>query len=148
MTTGSDLTGRRLRVHVNLHRGDFSIVVPGTGRVIGHAADVTMTGVTFRVRPGGLRRIREQGHREVCAYAIGTVTAADTGPDVAGMARITFNPYRADTFTCDGQPVTQAAEVVFAGRAGWSRQMTAANGPGAGNAQNPGAGSQERTTQP
>lgn len=115
----TDLAGARVRVHYNLHRGGF--VVSRGGRVACYADDVTLTGASFRVQPGGLRRIRERKQRAVCAYVVGTLAALDTAPYVGGLRRVAFNPYRADTFTTDdGQPVTTAGRVIFSGHHGWT----------------------------
>jgi len=53
--------GIRVRVHYNLHRGGFSVVSRTTGRVIGHAGDITLADVEFRVQQGTLARIRAEG---------------------------------------------------------------------------------------
>lgn len=111
--------GLRVRVHVNLHKGNLSVIDPWVGRVIANVEDITITGVAFRVQPGGLRRIREQRQRAVCAYAMGTVAAVNSNPDVTGHRRVSFNPFTSDTFTCEGQPIHTAPEVVFRARAGW-----------------------------
>jgi hypothetical protein len=116
---GDIRAGGRVRVHVNLHKGCFSVLDPRSGRVIAHVGDITLTEVTFRVQPGGLRRIREHGQRAVCAYALGTVAAVDTCPDVTGRDRVSFNPFTADTFTRNGEPIFTAPEAVFHARAGW-----------------------------
>jgi hypothetical protein len=113
------MPGLRVRVHYNLHRGGFSVISTATGRVIAHVTDITMTGVRFRVQPAGLAQIRAERRRAVCAYAIGTVAQVNTAPSLAGRRRVTFNPYRADTFTCDDEPIYAAADVIFAARAGW-----------------------------
>ncbi len=120
--------GIRVRVHYNLHRGGFSVVSRTTGRVIGHAGDITLADVEFRVQQGTLARIRAEGRRAVCAYAIGTVTAINTRPGTAGLPRVTFSPWRADTFTLDGHPVRAAPAVIFADRAGWLPPCTTASG--------------------
>jgi hypothetical protein len=112
-------TGTRVRVHYNLHAGGFSVVNPATGRVEWRAADITLTGVQFRVQPAGLARIRATGRREVCAYATGLVAAVSTAPDLAGLRKVTFNPYRAPAFTIGGEPVHAAPAVIFAAAAGW-----------------------------
>jgi hypothetical protein len=111
--------GQRVRVHYNLHHGGFSVISTATNRVIAHVTDITLTGVRFRVQPAGLARIRAEGCRAVCAYAIGTVAKVNTAPSLAGRRRVPFNPYRADTFTCDDEPIYAAPEVIFADRAGW-----------------------------
>ncbi|MGH3403344.1 MAG: hypothetical protein ACRDRJ_12740 [Streptosporangiaceae bacterium] len=111
-------TGTRVRVPCTLHTGGFSIVNPATGRVGGRAADITLTGVQFRVQPAALARIRATGHRQACAYATGLVAAASTTPDLAGLPKVTFNPYRAPTFTAGAEPVHAAPAVIFAAAAG------------------------------
>lgn len=113
------MIGQRMRVHYNLHRGDFSVTDPSIGRVVANVTDITLTDVTFRVQPSGLRRIRERGTREVCAYVVGIVATVNTGPAVTGMRRVTFNPHRADTFTTDGQPIHAADRITFANAYGW-----------------------------
>ena len=89
----------RVRVHYNLHRGGFSVVSRTTGRVIGHAATSP-----WPMSSSGYSRAPWPGYapRAVCAYAIGTVTAINTRPGTAGLPRVTFSPWRADTFTLDG----------------------------------------------
>ena len=64
------------------------------------------------VRPGGLARVRRTGVRAVHAYATGTEVSPPAA--VAGLTEVTYNPFRADTFTTrDGRPVFAAALVVF-----------------------------------
>lgn len=113
-----DLVGQPVRIHFNLHKGGYTITDPRAGRVSGWVTTATLTGVRFRVKPGTLAKIREDGRRAVCAYATGILTSyGDTAPDTAGMAKVTFSPWRpADTFTlADGTtPVTEADAVVFA----------------------------------
>ncbi len=45
--------------------------------------------------------------------------AVNASPDVSAMQRVTFNPYRADTFTSDGEPILTAKQVTFMHAAGW-----------------------------
>ncbi len=119
----------RVRVHYNLRQGGFAVVNPSTGRVVCYVDDITLDGgVEFRVQGGTLDRIRAEGRRAVCAYALGLVAAVDTCPDVSGLPRVTFNPWRARTFTLGGQPIHAAQAVIFAGRAGWLPQAAGAPG--------------------
>ena len=112
--------GMRVRVHYNLHRGDFSVIDPRIGRVVANVSEITLTDATFRVQPGGLRTMRERKQRAVCAYAIGYVAEVEGSRDLTGYDRVTFNPWRADTFTRDGAPVHAAPQVTFRDRAGWT----------------------------
>ena len=112
--------GQRVRVHLNLHRGDFSVADPGTGKIITNVENITLSGVTFRVQPALLAKIRAWKRRKVCAYAVGRIEAVNAPIQLAGMERVTFNPFRSDTFTNDqGAPVLAADRVVFAERYGW-----------------------------
>ena len=111
--------GTPVKVYYNLHKGGYSVVSRATGRVVAWVQDITLTDVTFRVQPAGVRRIRERHQREVVAYVIGTIKDVESGPDVAGMRQVAFNPYRADTFTIDGEPIYAAPVVTFTGAYGW-----------------------------
>lgn len=115
--------GQRVRVHLNLHRGDFSVIDPRSNLLLTNVSDITLGDVTFRVQPGMLNKIRRINRRKVCAYAVGLVLSMDAGwttDDCAGKRRVTFNPYRADTFTDDtGQSIHQADAVRFTDRYGW-----------------------------
>lgn len=110
----------RVRVHLNLQRGDWSITDPKTGRVTASATDVTLRGVTFYVSEATRRRVIDKTRRRVHAWAIGELVATDSQPSTEGLTGVTYNPYRAGTFTTfDGTPVTEAAEMRFVGRFGW-----------------------------
>jgi hypothetical protein len=110
------LAGKRVRVHYHLRRHDWSVVDRSTGRVAANVANITLADVDFKVQPKGLERIRSRGQREVIAYALGTIAAVnEPAPRERRPNEITFNPYRADTFTRrDGTPVHHADLVTFA----------------------------------
>jgi hypothetical protein len=116
------LAGKRVRVHYHLRRKDFSVVDRSTGRVAANVDNITLADVDFKVQPGGLRRIRARGQREVIAYALGTIAAVnEPAPRMGRPNVVTFNPYRADTFTReDGTPVHHADLVTFADGRGWT----------------------------
>lgn len=109
------IPGMRVRVHYNLRRGGFSIVV--RNRVAANVPCITLTAVTFHVQPAGVARIRRKRRREVCAYATGVIEEFGIAPDISSMQRVRFSPDpgRPDTFTLDdGTPVHFAPRVVFA----------------------------------
>jgi hypothetical protein len=116
------LAGKRVRVHYHLRRKDFSVVDRSTGRVAANVDNITLADVDFNVQPAGLRRIRARGQREVIAYAVGTIAAVNEPAPRKGRPNVvTFNPYRADTFTrADGTPVHHADLVTFADGKGWT----------------------------
>ncbi len=89
-----------------------------SGRVIAHTDRVLLEDVEFVVQPGGLRRIRQKGRREVIAYARGTIVPfRDSGAPKRGWRDVTFNPFRDDTFVVrdSGEPVRRAAWGAFVG---------------------------------
>ncbi len=117
-----NVIGTRVRVHLNLHRGDFSISDPRTGNVLRSCTDVTLADVTFKVSETTRQRITRTGRRRVHAWAVGTLVAIDSAPSTEGT-RITYNPYRAPTFTTsDGTPVHNADTVAFVNRYGYVKE--------------------------
>ncbi len=112
--------GTRVRVHLNLHRGDFSITDPRTGNRLASCDDVTLTDVVFKVSQTTRQRIIRTNRRRVHAWALGILAAVDTSPVVDGATKVTYNPYRGPTFTtADGEPVHAAERVTFVDRYGW-----------------------------
>ena len=112
------MIGERVRVHVNLQRGDFSI--SQRGRVIASADDVTLSDVRFVVSEATRQRTIRFNRRRVHAWAEGTLVAVDTNPCVEGMTGVTYNPHRAPTFTTfDGTPVESAPQMTFKEKCGW-----------------------------
>ena len=116
--------GMPVRVHFNLHKGLWVIASRETyvnkkgktvtGWVTVHNCDaLTLTDCAARVSPTGAARIRKKQAREVCARIEGTLQSIDAAPVTRG-ARVAFNPYRADTFICDGAVWERGACVYFA----------------------------------
>jgi hypothetical protein len=100
----SDLIGATVRVARNLNTGSWSIYTKREGgrwRLAAKADSLRLTACTFWVSAATIRRIRN-GHRELCAYAVGTLQALDATP--TGGARLTFNPYTDDGFKVGGEP--------------------------------------------
>jgi hypothetical protein len=113
--------GERVRVHLNLTRGCFVICDPRTKRLIRYCTDVTLRDVEFKVSEAQRLWTVRHNARQVHAWAFGTVTAIDSSPDVMWHRAVTYNPFRAPTFTRpDGTPVLTASEVTFTERKGWT----------------------------
>jgi hypothetical protein len=110
-----DITkGQRVRVHFNLHRGDWVIGDPSTGKVITYVDDVVLTGVRFVVSAAGLARSKRLGKRTVHAHAVGTLDAWNTRTRPDGGTHVTYNPKRCGSFTTgDGTPVSRATRAHF-----------------------------------
>ena len=109
--------GEKVRVHLNLQRGDFSITQGG--RVVLSADDVTLRDVRFIVSEATRQRTIKHNRRRVHAWAEGTLVAVNTQPDVVGAIRVTYNPFRAPTFTMLDNPIERAPLMHFTERAGW-----------------------------
>lgn len=126
--------GRKSTVHYSLNRcrvdkppvpGERCFVVSTEGRkkVVGYAGSFDLKGVKMVVRPGGVKRIRDRGEREVVAWYEGDLAAVDRPVNHEGMKRLRFNPFKDTTFKDeDGHPVEQAARAVGTGRATWAQK--------------------------
>lgn len=115
------LIGQQVRCHKNLHRGDWSITVKG--KVVAHLQAVTLRDVTFIVSQATRDKVLQKHCRAVHAWCVGTVTvplpalpSQFLGDVTFGhFTEVTYNPYRAGTFTTrDGTPVQHADYMLFA----------------------------------
>lgn len=109
----------RVAVYKNLNKRCWSIAqvtrTGGRGKVLRHAEAVVLSDVQFIVRESRRLAVVAQGCREVHAWATGELV--DEAPAQAGI-EVTYNPYRAASFTLrDGTPVHDASLVVFTDRA-------------------------------
>jgi hypothetical protein len=108
--------GDKVRVHYNLHKGNFSVVDPKTQRVIANVATVTLRDVEFRVSEAGRQRTIRNKRRKVHAYAIGYLVTTEA-QDTTRLKCVTYNPYRAGCFHVQGDvsaEVWEAERVTFA----------------------------------
>ncbi|HEY2474801.1 MAG TPA: hypothetical protein VGI19_08350 [Candidatus Cybelea sp.] len=106
--------GAKVRCHKNLQRADWSITV--AGKVIANVPEIVLANVTFRYWAGGSARIladKANGRmrRRVCAWADGVIAEL---PRTSTKTPLTYNPYRAATFTTRARaPVERCAYVHF-----------------------------------
>jgi hypothetical protein len=114
----------RVAVYFNLHTSFWSVRNVATGRVIGHASRVLLREAGFKVSEAGRRRVIESGVKNVHAFVVGDLEAADwvnerdpnacrfsnwrlclrsNAAYVAAARRlgrpVTYNPFKAATFT-------------------------------------------------
>ncbi len=111
----------KVRVHFNLHRKDFSVVDPLTGRVIRNTASINLRNVEFRVSEKARQKVISSGRRSVHAYAIGHTTEYFSEHRRLDTP-VTYNPYRCGWFHVKGfpdQPVWNAEAVTFSGGYCW-----------------------------
>ncbi len=101
--------GMKVRVHFNLHRGDYAVTIGG--KVAAYVEDITLTGVRLHV---GKTRFTRDGNRTVHAWAWGIVAEVNTDPDVSAMTKVRYNPHRAGGFaTADGAQIDHAERITF-----------------------------------
>lgn len=115
--------GQRVRVHYNLHRHDFSIGNPSTGRVVANVFSITLDDVSFRVGEKTRQATIRTGRRSVMAYGIGTIGRLDLRA-LDGLTQVTYNPFRLGAFhvKATGQPVWHADRVVFQAGYCWTEE--------------------------
>ena len=91
----------RVRVYWNLHKKLWSIQSTKTNKVIGHDNHVVLSEAKFVVRKGGQKRVREQGKKNVHAFAVGMLASPFIShPPIEnfGWNRVKYNPYEDDYF--------------------------------------------------
>jgi hypothetical protein len=100
-------TGLKVFVYWNLHRKLWSVRAlqgPDKGRVVSHAYYVRLRDATGRVGKAGRERVLREGKKNVHAGMVGTLDYAGTGiADGRCLSwystdRVTYNPYRYDSF--------------------------------------------------
>ena len=97
-------------VYFNLHRKCFSVKAlegASKGLVIKHATFVALTNVTFKVSEAGRQRVLQEKRKNVHAGVVGTLVDS---LESVGVLRVTYNPYRGNTFvlSATGEPMLTA----------------------------------------
>ncbi len=97
---------KKVRVYWNLHRKCWSIQDCKSGLVIDHKAWVVLEG-NFVVRKGGQKRVRQEGKKNVHAFAVGYIQDWRTEPSrmvyLDDWDRVKYNPYTDDYFMHKGE---------------------------------------------
>lgn len=101
----------RVFVYFNLHRKCWSIKCmegPMYGRIIGHANQVLLEGVTFKVSEAGRQRVLRERVKNVHAGVIGFIK----NPPWFNLpeTEVTYNPYLYESFVTksDLKPISKA----------------------------------------
>ena len=108
--------GDRVEVYYNLHKGGFSIksLEKGEckGKVVAYSSTVLMSNAKFSVSASGVKKVREEKRKRVCAVVRGIYEG--TEGFIEGET-IYFNPYTTNSFikSSDGQEITSASSVYF-----------------------------------
>jgi len=111
-----NIIGQKVMVYYNLHKHTFS--VQKNGIVVLHADFLKLSDVEFRVRKGGLEKVRKEKVKNVHAFVIGTLEdfcefpCPDIPQDMEGEI-ISYNPYKHDSFVVKStqEPIFHGDEV-------------------------------------
>jgi len=98
-------------IYRNLHTGGFSVRYKG--EVIDRPNVFGADGVTFKVNEGGRQRVIKEKKKNVHAFVVADKYSEFCHAPVDGTSLITYNPYVADYFTCEGNRIDSAKEVTF-----------------------------------
>lgn len=105
----------RVEVYWNIRQRMFSIKAlegPNKGRVVDRDIRVELRAVTFHVSQAGRRRVLEEQRKNVHAVLRGEWVEDRSRPsDMRAHVMVRYNPYRDQTFNCDGKAVRRAAWV-------------------------------------
>lgn len=105
--------GQTVEVYRNLHNGKWSIRDKKSKLIVGHADIITVHDATFKVSKAGREKVLREKKKNVHAIVEGTLIAE--GKDEAyGFTRpVRYNPYKYETFMCDGKSIQTTKEVQF-----------------------------------
>lgn len=111
-----NIIGQKVMVYYNLHKHTFS--VQKSGIVVLHADFLKLSNVEFRVRKGGLEKVRKEKTKNVHAFVIGTLEdycefpCLDIPQEPDGEI-ISYNPYKNDSFVIKStqEPIFRGDEV-------------------------------------
>jgi|TARA_R110002167_G_scaffold231576_1_gene436785 hypothetical protein len=95
---------QKVRVYWNLHRNCWSIQDCKSGLVTGYQSCVVLEDSNFVVRKGGQKRVRQEGKKNVHAFAVGYMSeyAVSTSESLkrafGNWSRVKYNPYTDNYF--------------------------------------------------
>ena len=97
----------KVRIYWNLHKKVWSVQSCKSGLVIDHKQYLTLEDAKFVVRKGGQKQVREQGKKNVHAFAVGYIANEDIVDKNNSYTRnelklwwnrVKYNPYTDDYF--------------------------------------------------
>jgi len=110
--------GQQVRVYFNLHKKMLSVQTKQNGqwKLIGHAEDVYLNNVTFKVSEAGRQRVIKNKRKNVHAFIIGEITNGFKSLDLDPFLTVRYNPYEMDKFQCQNKDISSAKTVIINGR--------------------------------
>ena len=106
----------KVRVYWNLHKLIWSIVSCKSGLVIDYKKYLTLRDGYYTIWESGQKRVREEGKKNVHAFAAGRYSLKNgLAAYTKGARKVTYNPYVNETFVFaeTGEPVTDAYVVTM-----------------------------------
>ena len=100
---------QKVRVYWNLHKDVWSVQSCKTNLVIDHKSHMTLKDAKFVVRKGGQKRVREEGKKNVHAFAVGYIFNVKmyhykhNNFNPIDLDRVKYNPYTDDYFMHKGE---------------------------------------------
>ena len=111
-----NIIGQKVMVYYNLHKHTFS--VQKSGIVVLHADYLKLSDVEFRVRSGGLEKVRKEKVKNVHAFVIGILEdfcefPCENIPLESEGEVISYNPYKNNSFVIKStqEPIFHGDEV-------------------------------------
>jgi len=105
--------GTRVFAYRNLHRACWSLkALSGEhkGKVIAHADDLILFGCELKVSEAGRQRVLRERRKNVHAGVVGLISHMDAA-NHHGKRKLSYNPYKAPSFTVNDEPVGMATHV-------------------------------------
>lgn len=104
----------RVDVYRNLTNGTWSVKSLRTGLVEHRPVFVALRDAEFVVQPGGLRRVRESGQKDVHAFVRGQRAGEIRLPEGDDYVQVTYDPFKFDWFvSVDTHEAVTTAELVL-----------------------------------
>ena len=97
-------------IYRNLHKDLFSI--RHKGRVIDRDAGIVAEGIQFKVNESGRQRVISEKKKNVHAFVVADKYYRYNGI-LTNCKKISYNPYAAGYFTCEGKRIEYADKVYF-----------------------------------
>ena len=98
-------------IYRNLHAGE-AFSVRHRGRVVNRLEHFIAQNVQFKVNEAGRLRTLTERHKNVHAFVVAELYVPSK-IDALGLTRVSYNPFRASTFTVNGVPIMEAKAVLF-----------------------------------
>lgn len=110
------MSAAKYYIYKNLRTGGFSIRY--RGKVIDRLYTFSAIGVEFKINELGRQRVIKERQKNVHAFVVADKYIAKNYPILKGdlldnKGRVTYNPYTAAHFVCDGKRIDKAKKVVF-----------------------------------